>query len=174
MAATREAAMRRRTKLLLAALLVVGVAVWLSLARPWTTLTFEKRLAGNWEGRGTLSGEMTLDVAPNQDSPGGKAAGHVRTACTVRAEFKSDGTYTWKEDHRSEHGDTSFNMSFWVPKEGGEPFRWDVVRDDGNKLTIRMHRGEVVLEFQDPDSFTLAWPESAQTKGALLFRRSAR
>ena len=88
--------------------------------------------------------------------------------CTVQAEFKPDGTYTWNEQHKAE----GISMSFWVPKDDGPPARWEAVHAQGRNLTVRIHSGEVVFEFLDANSFTMSIPESAKASGILTFRRS--
>jgi len=125
----------------------------------------EKRLPGKWEGSGQVSGE--LSIAPAQAAlPGGTAS--IITTVTVHAEFKPDGTYTWKEQHRGD----GIDMSFWVPKEDASPARWEVVGAQGNKLTVRIHSGEVVFNFQGEDAFTMNVPKSAKASGTIAFRRS--
>jgi hypothetical protein len=160
--------MRRRAKLLLFLLALVGtgvgVTVWLVWFRPSTASALEKRLPGTWEGSGKVSGEMSIDPAPGV--PGGTAT--VDTTCTVQAEFKADGTYTWKERHQ---GDV-ISMNFWVPKEDDPPARWEVLGAQGNQLKVRIHSGEVVFDFQDENAFTMNLPESAKATGTLAFRRS--
>ena len=131
---------------------------WLDLA------ALAKRLLGSWEGGGKVSGE--LSIAPAQGVPGGTAS--VATTCTVQAEFKADGTYTWREQHQGD----GIGMNFWVPKEDGPPARWEVVGAEGNKLTVRMHSGEVVFDFQDENAFTMNLPESVKASGTITFRRS--
>jgi len=162
--------MRRRTKLLvpIASLLAigVGVAAWLVWWPPWVPSALEKRLPGRWEGSGKVSGEMSL--APAQGVPGGTTS--VTTTCTVHAEFNPDGTYTWKEQHRG----GGLDLSFWVPKEDASPARWEVVGAQGSKLTVRIHSGEVVFDFQGADAFTMNLPESAKASGTITFRRSRR
>ena len=160
--------MRRRTKLLLFLTTSLasagGLAVWLIWFRPSASSVLEKRLLGSWEGSGKVSGE--LSVAPGQGVPGGTS--WVTTTCTVQAEFKRDGTYTWKEHHQGD----GISMNFWVPKEDTSPARWEVVGAQGNKLTVRTHSGEVVFEFQGDDAFTLNLPEPAKASGTITFRRS--
>jgi hypothetical protein len=141
-----------------------GVTVWLVWFRPSTSSALEKRLPGSWEGSGKVSGE--LSIAPAEGVPGGTAS--VATTCTVQAEFKTDGTYTWKEQHQGD----GIRMNFWVPKEDSPPARWEVVGAQGNKLRVRIHSGEVVFDFQDEDAFTMNLPESAKAGGTLAFRRS--
>jgi hypothetical protein len=159
--------MRRRTTILLflTALLAIGsgLAVWLVWFRPSASSDLEKRLLGSWEGSGKVSGE--LSIAPAQGVPGGTDT--VSTTCTVQAEFKRDGTYTWKEQHQGD----GISMNFWVPKEEGPPARWEVVGAQGNKLKVRIHAGEVVFDFQDENAFTMSLPESAKAIGTLAFRR---
>jgi hypothetical protein len=165
--------MKRRTKLLLGtlALLAVGagLAAWLVWFPPWAT-PLERRLLGAWEGTGEVSGEFSLDVKPDPERPvpGGKVSGMVTSACTVQAEFKPDGTYTWNEQHQGD----GISMNFWVPKEDASPARWEVVDSQGNKLTVRIHSGEVVFHFQGKDAFTMTLPESAKASGTIAFRRS--
>src|SRR5262249_52965700 len=144
--------------------IVGGLTVWLIWFRPSTSSVLEKRLLGTWEGSGKVSGE--LSVAPGEGVPGGTSS--VTTTCTVQAEFKPDGTYTWKEQHKGD----GISMNFWVPKEEGPPARWEVVGAQGNKLTVRIHNGEVVFDFQDENAFTMNLPESAKASGTLAFRRS--
>jgi hypothetical protein len=159
--------MRPRTKLLLilTALLAIagGLAVWLFWFRPSASSVLEKRLLGTWEGSGKVSGE--LGIAPAPGIPGGTVT--VTTTCTVQAEFKADGTYTWKEQHQGD----GIRVNFWAPKEDGPPARWEVVGAQGNELTVRIHSGEVVLEFQDENAFTMNLPEAAKASGTLAFRR---
>jgi hypothetical protein len=159
--------MQRRTKLLLylTTLLVIAgaLAVWLIWFRPSASSVLAKRLLGSWEGSGIVTGE--LSIAPGQGVPGGSAS--VTANCTVQAEFKPDGTYTWHEQHKGD----GISMSFWVPKEDGPPARWEVVGAQGSKLTVRMHSGEVVFDFQDENTFTMSIPESTKTSGLLTFRR---
>jgi len=159
--------MRQRTKLLLflTALLAItgGLAVWLVWFRPSASSDLEKRLLGSWEGSGKVAGE--LSIAPAQGVPGGTAT--VTTTCTVQAEFKAEGTYTWKEQHQGD----GISMNFWVPKEDAPPARWEVVGAQGSKLTIRIHSGDVVFDFQGTDAFTMTLPESAKASGKLAFRR---
>jgi hypothetical protein len=164
--------MLRRTKLLLAAstLLAIGmgIGVWLAFFPPWASPALEKRLLGSWEGSGKVSGDMSIDIPPGQAIPAVKTTDKVTTACAVQAEFKPDGTYTWKEQHQGE----GISMNFWVPKEDGPPARWEVVGAQGNSLTVRIHSGEVVFAFQDENSFTMSLPESAKGSGTITFRRS--
>src|SRR5262249_50985932 len=159
---------RPRTKLLLilTALLAIagGLTVWLVWFRPSASAVLEKRLPGTWEGSGKVSGEFS--VPPAQSVPGGTTP--VTTTCTVQAEFKPDGTYTWKEQHKGD----GISMNVWVPKEAGPPARWEVVRAQGSKLTVRIHSGEVVFDFQDENAFTMNLPESAKASGTLAFRRT--
>jgi outer membrane lipoprotein-sorting protein len=126
----------------------------------------EKRLLGSWEGSGKVSGE--LSIAPAKDVPGGTSS--VTTTCTVQAEFKPDGTYTWKEQHQG----GVISMNFWVPKEDASPARWEVVVAQGNKLTVRVHSREVVFDFQGDNAFTMNLPESAKASGTITFRRSSK
>jgi hypothetical protein len=160
--------MQRKTKLrlTLTVLLVIAGAltVWLIWFRPSVSLAPEKRLLGSWEDNGKVSGE--LSVASGQGVPGGTAS--VTTDCTVQAEFKPDGTYVWKEQHKG----AGISMSFWAPKEDGSPARWEVVSVQRNKLTVRIHSGDVVFDFQDENTFTMNLPESAKASGTLTFRRS--
>jgi hypothetical protein len=92
----------------------------------------------------------------------------VTITCTVQAEFRPDGTYTWKEQHQGD----GINMNFWVPKDDASPARWEVVGARGNQLTIRMHTGEVVLDFQGQNAFTMPLPESTKASGTIAFHRS--
>ena len=164
--------MRRRARLLVlvVGLLAIGVgaAVWLIWFSPWAAAALEKRLVGRWEGSGKVSGEMSIDIPEGQGVPGGKTAGRINTTCTVQAEFKPDGTYTWQERHQGE----GIHMTFSVPREGAPPTRWEVVRARGNRLTVRILHGEVALVFDGPSSFTMDLPESAKATGTLVFRRS--
>jgi hypothetical protein len=107
-----------------------------------------------------------LSITPAQGIPGGTAA--VTSDCTVQAEFKPDGTYIWKEQHKGD----GISINFWVPKEDGPPTRWEVVGVQGNKLTVRIHSGDVVFDFQDENTFTINLAESAKASGILTFRRS--
>src|SRR5271154_5150809 len=86
------------------------VAVWLLWFPPWAT-PLAKRLVGKWEGTGQVSGDFSLDVKPDpeHDVRGGKSSGKVTSAATVQAEFKPDGTYTWKEHHAG----GGFEMNVW-------------------------------------------------------------
>jgi hypothetical protein len=169
--------MQRRPKLLVLfatlALIAVAVTAWLVWFPPWAT-ALEKRLLGTWEGTGTISGESTLEVKPDpaKGIPGGKWSGKVTSACTVRAEFKPDGTYTWNEQQQGQGASKGMNFNFWVPKKDGDPARWAVVRAQGSKLTIRIHLGEVVFDFQGEDAFTMGLPESTKARGTYTFRRS--
>jgi REP element-mobilizing transposase RayT len=162
----REPMQQRMKPLLLIAtllLLGVGMAVWLIWWPPWTS-ALEKRLLGSWEGSGKVLGE--LSIAPGKGVPGGTFS--VSTTCTVQAEFKPDGTYTWKEQHQGD----GISMNFWVPKEDASPARWEVVGAQGNKLTVRLHSGEVVFDFQGANAFAMNLPESAKASGTIAFRRS--
>ena len=159
--------MRRRMKLLLFLTtflaIAVGLAVWLIWFRPSASSVLDQRLLGSWEGSGKVSGE--LSIAPAQGVPGGTAA--LATTCTVQAEFKPDGTYPWNEQHKGE----GISMNFLVPKENASPARWELVGAQGKKLTVRIHSGEVVFEFQGESDFTMNLPESAKAIGTLAFRR---
>jgi hypothetical protein len=159
---------RMKPLLLIATVLLVGVgvAVWLVWRPPWMSSALEKRLLGSWEGSGTVSGE--LSIAPGNGVPGGTSS--VTTTCTVQAEFKPDGTYTWKEQHQGE----GISMNFWVPKEDASPARWEVLGAQGNKLTVRIHSGEVVFDFQGDSAFTMNLPGSAKASGTIAFRRSSK
>ena len=164
--------MKRRTKLLMGilALLVVGcgVAAWLAWFPPWAA-PLERKLLGAWEGTGEVSGEWSIDVKPDPEHgvEGGKASGRATSACTARAEFKPDGTYTWQEHQQG--GGISFDFS--LPKDGGPAARWEVVRARGSELTIRIHAGEAVFDFQGENAFKMTLPESAQASGTYTFRR---
>src|SRR5262249_49432445 len=162
--------MKRSTKRLLTAVIaaiVTGLAAWMVWLL-WPT-PLEKRLVGTWDGTGQLTGEWSLDVKPDleQGVPGGKAAGEMTSPCTVVAEFRPDGTYIWRE-HQQGGG---MRVNLWFPQEGAPPPRWEVVRSRGNRLTVRIHLGEVVFEFRGNDAFTMDWPESAKADGAISFRR---
>jgi hypothetical protein len=163
--------MRRRSRSLVLVVgllpIGVGVAVWLIWFPPWAS-ALGKRLVGSWEGRGKVSGEVRIHVREGQGVPAGRTTFSISTTCTVRAEFKPDGTYTWVEKH---FGD-GMSGEFSLPDKGAEPPRWEVVRADGNKLTVRVHYGEVVFQFDGGTSFTMDLPESAQATGTLVFRRS--
>ena len=168
--------MQRRTTLLLAAVTLVlisaGVCVWLLWFPPWAKPP-QQRLLGAWDGTGKVSGESSFEIKPDpaHGVPGGKWSGTITSDCTVHAEFKPDGTYTWQEQQRS--GDDKSQMTFTVavPKNG-EQAHWKVVRADGSKVTIGIHIGEVILDFQGEDMFTLDYPESTKASGHLTFRRS--
>ena len=170
--------MQRKTTLLLAAatLLVIaaGVSVWLVWFPPRAE-PLEKRLLGAWDGTGEVSAESSFDMkpSPEQGIAGAKWSGTLTTACTVQAEFRQDGTYTWKEQHRA--GDRNSKMSFEValPRDG-EQARWKVVRAEGDKLTIQTHLGDVVFAFQGRDAFTMTFPESMKSSGTVAFQRSGR
>jgi hypothetical protein len=142
---------------------------------PWAT-PLEKRLVGIWQGTGKVSGDFSIEVKPNpeQNVPGGRASGKMTSACTVQAEFKPDGTYTWDEQQQGEGASKGMDFNFWVPKKDGEPARWEVVRAWGSKLTIRFHLGEVVFHFQGEDTFTLELPESTKSTGTITFHRSGK
>jgi hypothetical protein len=141
----------------------VGAAVWLIWFPPWAT-ALEKRLVGSWEGSGKVSGEMTLDMT---DVQGSKITSRASSTCTVQAEFKPDGTYTWKEHHQGE----CIHMDFSLPGGGAAPPRREVIRARGSKLTVRIHYGEVVFDFDGANSFSMDLPESAKASGTLTFRR---
>jgi hypothetical protein len=134
----------------------------------------EKRLLGAWEGSGTISGEFSLEENPDpaRKLSGRKISGTVTSESTVQAEFRSDGTYTWHEQHQGPGASKGINASFRVPKEGGEPARWEVIGTRSNKLSVRLHYGEVVFEFQGENAFTMTLPESAHASGTMKFRRS--
>jgi hypothetical protein len=160
--------MRRRTKRLLflitpLALGAVGIAVWLAWFPPGRASALSKRLVGRWEGSGKVSGELSMT------STGGLLGGAetVTTTCTVQAEFRPDGTYTWNEQHQGD----GISMNFWLPKEGAPPARWEVVGARGNQLTVRMHTGDAVLDFQGENAFTMALPESTKGSGTITFNR---
>jgi hypothetical protein len=167
--------MQRRTTFLLAAvtlvLIAAGVSVW-CLWFPPRAEPLQQRLLGAWDGTGKVSSEFSFEIKPDpaHNIPGGKSSGTVTADCTVYAEFKPDGTYTWREQHRS--GDAKSQMTFAVevPKDG-EQAHWKVVRADGSKLTIGIYLGEIIFDFQGEDVFTLDWPESAKASGHLTFRR---
>src|SRR5262249_29738785 len=152
---------QRSIKRLLATVILVviavGLAVWLVWFPPWVK-PLQQRLLGAWEGTADLSSEWSIAVSPQPDQgvPGGKAAGRITTTSTVFAEFKPDGTYTWKQ-HDVGNG---FRGDFWWPKDDASPSRWTVVDAQGNKLTVRMHLGEVTLDFQGENGFTMNLPES--------------
>jgi hypothetical protein len=96
----------------------------------------------------------------------------MTSTCTIQAEFRPDGTYTWNEQHRGEGDSTGISASFRVPEEGGQPARWQVMRARGNQLTVQLHSGEVVFDFQGENAFTMKWPQSTKTTGTVTFRRS--
>jgi hypothetical protein len=129
---------------------------------------------GTWEGSGTISGEFSLEVNPDPDHkvPGGKTSGTVTSDSTVQAEFSPDGTYTWYEQHQGQGASRGMNVSFRVPNAGGEPARWEVIGTRRNKLSVRLHYGEVVFEFHGENAFILTFPESAHASGTIKFRRS--
>ncbi len=164
----------RRTKLLLlvATLLAIGAgaAVWLVWFPPWAT-PLEKRLLGTWDGSGKISGAWSFDVTPDpaHGIPGGKASGWADSTTTILADFKADGTYTWSVHEKGE----GFSIDFSMPKEGAPPPRWEVVRAQGNKLTVRMSGKEVVFNFQGDDAFTLD-TSGPTSRGTIIFRRSGR
>jgi hypothetical protein len=171
--------MQRRAKLLvlLATPLVTAVAVtvcllWFPL---WAT-PLDKRLLGAWEGSGKVSAEFGLDVEPDPEAnvSGRKVSGRVTTACTVQAEFKPDGTYTWYEQEQGEGASKGMSVTAWVPQKDGDPARWEIVRAPGNQLTLRIYLGEVVFHFQGEDAFTMEWPESTQASGTVTFHRSGK
>jgi len=147
------------------------VAVWLMWFPPWAT-PLDKRLVGRWEGAGQVSGDWSLDIKPNpeHDVPGGKSSGRVTSVATVQAEFKPDGTYTWKEHHSG----GGFEMNVWFPIDDATPARWEMVSSHGNKLVVRMHFGEAVLDFQGENSFSINLPESAGARGTYSFQRSSK
>jgi len=157
--------MQGMTKRLLAfaILLSLGVGAAVCLVRwpPWGSPSLEKRLLGRWQGTGTVSEDL---IIAHLEIPGGT----ITTACTVQAEFNPDGTYTWKEQHQGD----SLSMELWLPKEEGPPSRWEVVRAQGNKLTVRTHSGEVVFDFQNADAFTMKLPDATKASGTIAFRRA--
>ncbi len=176
--------MKRRNILILAAaaLLTVGLgaAFWLALFPPWTraldvrppTPPLEKLLLGAWEGAGEFSGDWSIDIKsdPKQAGPAGKASGRMTSVCTVQAEFKPDGTYIWKE-HLSGGG---FNIDVRFPRDDASPARWEVVRAQGNQLTVRIYFDhDAVIEFQGENAFTMALPDPEKGSGTYTFRRSA-
>ena len=110
---------------------------------------------------------MNLDVEPGPGVPGGKTSGPLSLSTSVQAEFRSDGTYTWHE--RLVGGGLTLWLSF--PKEGEDPPRWEVVQFRGDRATVRLHFGEVDLQFHGRDSFSVIFPESAKVTGELNFRR---
>ena len=171
--------MQRRTKVLLLLVpllsIAAGIILWLVWLPPWAT-PLEKRLLGAWEGNGTISGEFSLEIDPDLDRnvSGHKIAGTVTSDSTVQAEFSPDGTYTWYEQQQGQGASKGINISFRVPKEAGEPARWEVIRTRGNKLTLRLHHGEVVFKFQGENAFTMTLPESTYASGTIKFRRSTK
>jgi hypothetical protein len=171
--------MKRRTKLLLGTLPVLavgaGIAAWLVWFPPWAT-SLERRLLGAWDGTGEVLGDWSFDVKPDPEHgvPGGEASGRMTSACMVQAEFKPDGTYTWNEQHQGQGASKGMSFSFSVPKEGGEPARWEVVRARGSQLTVRIHCGDVVFDFRGEDGFTMDLSKSTKESGTHTFHRSAK
>ena len=95
-------------------------------------------------------------------------ASMLTTTSTVQAEFKPERTYTWNEQLTAK----GINMNIWLPNKEGPPARWEVVDAQGNNLTVRMHFGEVVFNFQDENSFLVNYPETAKASGKIACRRS--
>lgn len=182
--------MQRRNKLLegTAALLtiLVGTAALLmwarrtpapSVLRDATTTRSpsatppEHRLLGTWEGTGNFSGDWSIDFHPDPEhgKPGGKASGKMTSASTVQAEFRPDGSYSWNEHYEG----GGFNMNILLPKDAASVARWEFVSAQGNKVTIRIHLGDTVCDFHDENAFTMSLPESTQSRGTYVFRRSS-
>jgi hypothetical protein len=148
--------------------------VWLIWFPPWR-LPLEKWLVGGWDGSGQTTSQFSIEVAsdPGHGVSGGKAAGIV-TSTTILAEFKPDGTYTWRQQERGEGNSQGFSASFWVPEKDGCPGRWEVAPVKGNRLTVRLFMGEVVFVFENEHAFTTSWPEAPKGTGTISFHRSAK
>jgi hypothetical protein len=171
---TTGEAMMRRTKFLVGAttflVVVLGVAALVMWFRPGQR-SLEKRLIGAWAGTGSFSGDWSIGVQPKpeQGIPGGNASGRMTTSATVEAEFKSDGTYIWRE-HLEGSG---IHMDISLPKDADSLAHWEVVSAKGDKLTVRIHFGDVACDFQGENAFTMNLPESAKVgDGAFVFHRS--
>ncbi len=170
--------MQRTAKLLLfsATLLVIaaGTGVWLVWFPPWA-VPLEKNLLGAWQGTGRVSGESSIEFKPDpaHGIAGGRSSDTTTSVCTVQAEFKPDGTYTWCEQSRGDGSSKGMNIDVSIPSNGGEPARWEVVRAQGNKLTVRILFGEVIFDFQGKNAFTMDIPESTKSTGTIAFLRSA-
>jgi predicted Ser/Thr protein kinase len=168
----KENSPRSRSRMRLAAaallVLVLGIAAWLLWCQPWAT-PLEQRLVGKWKGSGTISTAWSFDIKPDpkQGIPGGKASGRTTCACTVWAEFKPDGTYSWTEEHKSE----GLNVRFNIPADGAAPPRWESLGAHGTMLNVRMHNGEVVLVFQGKGTFSMELPDPAKAEGTITFQR---
>jgi hypothetical protein len=153
----------------------LGIGVWLAFFPPTASTALEKRLIGSWEGSGSVSGDMSINIHPGQAMPGGKTTARVTAACTVQAEFRSDGTYTWNEQHLGEGTSKGFDITIQLPGEGDNLPRWEVSGARGKKLTARTHYGEVVFDFQDDDAFTMTLPEyQTSSSRTITFHRAAR
>ena len=88
---------------------------------------------GSWEGTGKVSSEFGFEVKPDPEHgiPGGKSSGWMTSVCTVKAEFKPDGTYVWNERHVGEGDSKGTNISLTVPEKNGPPAHWTIVRAKG-------------------------------------------
>jgi hypothetical protein len=170
-----EASVTIRTKRVVAlaifAGMCAGITVWFIGFSSWRIGDLEKRLVGTWDGVGTITSEWSLDVTPDPEHGvlGGKSGGRITASSNVSVEFKLDGTYTWRQ--HDDGGGISITLS--MPKEGEEPPHWKVVQSRGRNLTLQIHIGQVVMEFQDENTFTMNLPESSKAEGSYRFQRLA-
>jgi hypothetical protein len=51
-------------------------------------------------------------------------------------------------------------MNVWFPLDDATPAHWEVVSVQGNKVVVRIHFSEAVLDYQSLDSFTINLPET--------------
>ncbi len=160
-----------------------GVAFWLAYSpRQQTRLeqtqapggqnqqALQARLLGSWEGTGTFSGPGSFEItpAPGQGVSGGKSEWTATITADVHAQFNPDGTYRWSEHSQG----PGFRITIVLPQDDKQPSLWEVVRTQGNELTVRLHNGEVLLVFEEENAFTMNLPGSAGTSGAYHFRRA--
>ncbi len=138
-------------------LLALGVGGW--FAYSWLAPTSGKQLVGKWEGTGRSTSVATI----------GNEKFKMGFTSTSKAEFRSDGTYTWQTVARAGGEGAEMNLTLSVPKEGQPAPKWEVVRKDGRTL-LKWHMGESEVEFQGNDSFTIKWSQP-DSEGSETFRR---
>lgn len=151
--------MKRRTTIVVAvvALLAMAVGGWFASTR--FAPPDRQLLVGKWEGKGRSLSLGTF----------GADKVKVGFASTSKAEFRSDGTYTWETVATSGGEGAQMTLRLSVPKDGEPPPKWEIVRKDG-RTYLTWHMGESELEFQGKDAFTIRWSQP-DDEGSETYRR---
>lgn len=151
--------MSRRSAIVTAvvALLALGVGGWYAYTR--YSSPSAQQLVGRWEGKGQSTSLATI----------GNEKASLRFTSTSKAEFRSDGTYTWETVAIAGGEGGQMTIRLNVPKDGQPAPTWEVVRKDG-RTYLMWHMGESEIELQGKDTFTIRWSQP-DNEGSETFRR---